>query len=75
MQLVLSHKRLDLGDVDHLMAMRFWILTAGRLPATAAGAGEMGDDFRALLRGEEIPAGTRMAVLAATLAATAISFS
>jgi hypothetical protein len=22
-QLVLNHKRLDLGDLDHLMAMRF----------------------------------------------------
>jgi hypothetical protein len=45
-QLVINHTRLDLGDLDHLMAMRFWILTAGRLPATTAGAGKMGDDLR-----------------------------
>ena len=72
-QLVLNHKRLDLGDLDHLMAMRFSILTAERLPATTAGAGEMGDDLRALLHGEEIAAGARMAVPAAALAATALA--
>ena len=73
MQLVLNHKRLDLGDLDHLMAMRFSILTAERLPATAAGAGEMGDDLRSLLHGEEIAACARMAVLAAVLVATALA--
>ncbi len=72
-QLVLNHKRLDLGDLDHLMAMRFSILTAERLPATTARCGEMGDDLRALLHGEKIPAGARMALLAAALAATALA--
>jgi hypothetical protein len=72
-QLVLNHKRLNLGDLDHLMAMPFSILTAERLPATTPGAGEMGDDLRALLHGEEIPAGARMAVLAAALAATSLA--
>jgi hypothetical protein len=50
MELVFDHERLDLWNVDHLMAVRFWILTTERLTATAASAGEMGDDISALLR-------------------------
>jgi hypothetical protein len=72
-QRVLNHKRLDLGDLNHLMAMRFSSLTTESLPATTAGAGEMGDDLPALLHGEEIAAGARMAVLAAALAATVLA--
>jgi len=44
MQLMLNHKRLDLWNVNHLMAMRFWIHTAECLTATAAGGGHIGDD-------------------------------
>jgi len=73
-QLMLNHKLLDLGNVDHLMAMRFWIHTTQRFPATAAGAGVMGDDIRALLCGDELTARARMAVLAAALAAAALAF-
>ena len=56
-----------------LMAMRFWILTAECLTATPAGGGEMGDEFRPLLRGEEVAAGARMPLLIATLAALALA--
>jgi hypothetical protein len=73
MQLMLNHKRLDLWNVNHLMAMRFWIHTAECLTATAAGGGHMGDDFRALLRGEEVAAGARMPLLAWGLEASAIA--
>ena len=72
-QLVLNHKRLDLGDLDHLLAFRFSILTAERLPAATAGAGEMGDTLRAPLLGKEIPAVARMAVLAAAHAGIALA--
>jgi hypothetical protein len=74
MQLVLNHKRLDLWNVDHLMAVRFWILSAVRLPAPATGTGQMGDNPRALLRGEEVAAGAGMPVLVAALEATALAF-
>jgi hypothetical protein len=73
MQLMLNHKRLDLWNVNHLMAMRFWIHTAECLTATAAGGGHMGDDFRALLSGEEVAAGARMPLLPAALAARALA--
>jgi hypothetical protein len=73
MQLMLDHKLSDLWDVDHLVAQRVWILTAESLTATAAGGGEMGNDLLALLRGEEITAGARMPVLAASLAARALA--
>jgi hypothetical protein len=73
MQLMLNHKRLDLWNVDHLMAMRFWIHSAECLTATAAGGGNMGDDFRALLCGEEVAAGARMPLLPAALAARALA--
>ncbi len=45
--------------------MWFWILTAERLTATAAGCGERRDDIRARLRWEEVAAGARMPALAA----------
>jgi hypothetical protein len=73
MELMFDHERLDLWNVDHLMAMRFWILTTERLTATAAGCGEMGDDIRALLRWKEGAARARMTVLAAALAAGALA--
>jgi hypothetical protein len=49
MELVLDHERLDLWNIDHLMAVRFWILTTKSLTATAPRSGEMRDDIRALL--------------------------
>lgn len=70
---MLDHKQLDCWNVDHLMAMWFGILAAEHLATTAAGAGKTGDDIQALLRGEEVTAGARMPVLAAALAATALS--
>jgi hypothetical protein len=73
MQLVLNHKRLNLWNVDHLMAMRFWILTAEYLTSTAAGGGEIGDDFRALLRRKQVAAGARMPLLPAALAARTLA--
>ena len=73
MQLMLNHKRLDLWNVNHRMAMRFWIRTAECLTATAAGYGDMGDDFRALLRGEDVAVGARMPLLAGALAARALA--
>jgi len=73
MELVPDHERLYFWNVDHLMAMRFWILTTKGLTATAAGAGEMRDDIRGLLRWQEVATGARMNVLAAVLAAGALA--
>jgi hypothetical protein len=73
MQLMFDHERLDLWNVDHLMAVRFWILTTERLTATATSAGEMGDDIRALLHWKEVAARSRMTALAAALAAGALA--
>jgi hypothetical protein len=66
---MLDHKRCDLGNIDHLVAMRVWILTAESFTATAAGGGNMGNDLLALLAREEVAAGSRMPFLATTLAA------
>jgi hypothetical protein len=75
MQLMLDHKRSDLWDVDNLVAQRVWILPTESLAATAAGGGEMRDDLLALLRGEEIAAGARMPLLAASLTARALALA
>jgi hypothetical protein len=73
MELMFDHERLDHWNVDHLMAMWFWILTTKGLTATTAGSGEMGDDIRALLHWKEVEAHARMTVLAAVLAASALA--
>ncbi len=72
MKLVLDHEQLDACNVDHLMAVRFWILSTENLTATTARCGEMRADTRALLGSEEVAAGARMPVLAAALAARAL---
>jgi hypothetical protein len=73
MELMFDHERLDLWNVDHQMVMRFWILTTKVLTETAASAGEMGDDIRALLHWKEVAARARMTDMAAALAAGALA--
>ena len=72
MQAMLDHQRCDRRDLDHLMAQRIWILSPKQRAATAAGIRVFHHVIHPLDR-QQFWSGPGMALLAAALAATALT--